>query len=206
VSGQTQIRTKDWCSSTKINTGLQKAVGGAGVGCTPLAGVQGVETMSGKLKADTTNNYAYNKKLQPFANKLRKEMTKTEACLWKYALRASQMKGYQFRRQRPVLRYIADFLCKELKLVIEVDGITLLAGSGLQPESMSLFRQWVIALYASDGEINDIKRGVQVTNLNPQRNPSTPSRLKARIQDFRSQNETECRTQNTGNMSFLLLF
>ncbi|HHT9146303.1 MAG TPA: endonuclease domain-containing protein [Candidatus Wunengus sp. YC61] len=80
--------------------------------------------MTGKLKADKANNYAYNKILQPFANKLRKEMTKAEACLWKYALRASQMKGYQFRRQRPVLRYIADFLCKELKLVIEVDGIT----------------------------------------------------------------------------------
>ena len=80
--------------------------------------------MSGKLKADTTNNYAYNKKLQPFANKLRKEMTKAEACLWKYALCAGHMMGYQFRRQRPVLRYIADFLCKELKLVIEVDGIT----------------------------------------------------------------------------------
>jgi len=78
----------------------------------------------GKLKADTTNNYGYNKKLRPFASKLRKEMTKAEACLWKYALRAGQMKGYQFRRQRPVLQYIADFLCKELKLVIEVDGIT----------------------------------------------------------------------------------
>ena len=75
-------------------------------GCPPLAGVQGVETMSGKLKADKTNNYAYNKILQPFANKLRKEMTKAEACLWKYALRASQMKGYQFRRQRPALRYM----------------------------------------------------------------------------------------------------
>lgn len=34
------------------------------------------------------------------------------------------MKGYQFRRQRPVLNYIADFMCKELKLVIEVDGST----------------------------------------------------------------------------------
>lgn len=34
------------------------------------------------------------------------------------------MKHYQFRRQRPVLNYIADFMCKELKLVIEVDGIT----------------------------------------------------------------------------------
>jgi very-short-patch-repair endonuclease len=34
------------------------------------------------------------------------------------------MKGYPFRRQRPVLNYIADFMCKELRLVIEVDGIT----------------------------------------------------------------------------------
>jgi len=34
------------------------------------------------------------------------------------------MKGYQFRRQRPVLNYIADFMCKELKLIIEVDGAT----------------------------------------------------------------------------------
>ena len=51
-------------------------------------------------------------------------MTKAEACLWKYALRASQMKGYGFRRQRPVLNYIADFMCKELMLIIEVDGIT----------------------------------------------------------------------------------
>ena len=48
-------------------------------------------------------------------------MTKAEACLWKYALRAKQM-GYTFNRQRPVLNYIADFMCKELKLIIEVDG------------------------------------------------------------------------------------
>ena len=51
-------------------------------------------------------------------------MTKAEACLWKFVLRAGMMKGYGFRRQRPVLRFIADFMCKELFLVIEVDGIT----------------------------------------------------------------------------------
>jgi very-short-patch-repair endonuclease len=51
-------------------------------------------------------------------------MTKAEACLWKFVLRAGTMRGYTFRRQRPVLNYIADFMCKELKLVIEVDGIT----------------------------------------------------------------------------------
>ena len=69
------------------------------------------------------NNY-YNKHLQSYANRLRKEMTKAEACLWKYILRAGQLKGFQFRRQWPVLNYITDFMCMELKLIIEVDGIT----------------------------------------------------------------------------------
>ena len=73
---------------------------------------------------DEHNNHNYNKNLQPYASRLRKEMTKAEACLWKYVLRAGKMKGFQFRRQRPVLNYIADFMCKELMLVIEVDGIT----------------------------------------------------------------------------------
>ena len=68
------------------------------------------------------SNHFYNKNLQPNANRLRKEMTKAEACLWKFVLRAGKMKGYGFRRQRPVLNYIADFMCKELMLIIEVDG------------------------------------------------------------------------------------
>jgi very-short-patch-repair endonuclease len=71
---------------------------------------------------DEHSNHYYNKNLQPYANRLRKEMTKAEACLWKYVLRAGKMKGFQFRRQRPVLIYIADFMCKELMLIIEVDG------------------------------------------------------------------------------------
>jgi len=70
------------------------------------------------------DNHKYNKDLQPYANKLRKEMTKAEACLWKYVLKAKQRNDYQFRRQRPVLNYIADFMCIGLKLIIEVDGIT----------------------------------------------------------------------------------
>jgi very-short-patch-repair endonuclease len=71
-----------------------------------------------------TTNYGYNKNLQPVAHKLRGQMTKAEACMWKYVLRAGLMKGFHFRRQRPVLNYVVDFMCKELMLVIEVDGIT----------------------------------------------------------------------------------
>ncbi|MFA5323516.1 MAG: endonuclease domain-containing protein [Smithella sp.] len=72
----------------------------------------------------SSDNFRYNKKLQPLAQQLRKNLTKSEACLWKYALKAKQLKGYPFRRQRPVLQYIADFFCKELMLIIELDGIT----------------------------------------------------------------------------------
>jgi very-short-patch-repair endonuclease len=69
------------------------------------------------------NNNNYNKNLQPFANKLRHNMTKTEACLWNYTLRASYL-GVPFRRERSIGRFIADFVCLSLKLVIEVDGVT----------------------------------------------------------------------------------
>ena len=70
------------------------------------------------------DNHDYNKNLQPYANRLRKEMTKAEACLWKYVLKGKQLRGYQFRRQRPILNYIVDFVCLELKLVVEVDGLS----------------------------------------------------------------------------------
>jgi very-short-patch-repair endonuclease len=71
---------------------------------------------------DEYRNHFYNKNLQPNANRLRKQMAKAEAYLWKYVLRAKKMKGFQIRRQRPVLTYIADFMCKELMFVVEVDG------------------------------------------------------------------------------------
>jgi len=76
------------------------------------------------MKPEEKNNLFYNKRLRQNANALRHNMTRAEACLWKYVLRARNMNGYQFRRERPVLNYIADFMCKELKLIIEVDGIT----------------------------------------------------------------------------------
>lgn len=80
------------------------------------------------------NNY-YNKILKPFARENRKRMTKAEACLWKHALRAKQT-GYTFNRQRPVLNYIADFMCKPLKLIIEADGGTHLLESVKQNDKI----------------------------------------------------------------------
>jgi very-short-patch-repair endonuclease len=75
-------------------------------------------------KANSENFYLYNRDLKSRARNLRSNMTKAEACLWKYVLQGRRLKGIQFRRQRPVMNYIADYMSKELMLIIEVDGIT----------------------------------------------------------------------------------
>ncbi len=69
-------------------------------------------------------NSHYNKDLKSYAKELRNNATLAEVKLWSEVLRARRMHGYQFLRQRPVLNYIADFMCKELMLIIEVDGYT----------------------------------------------------------------------------------
>jgi len=54
------------------------------------------------------------------ARALRQAMTDAERALWR-RLRHDQL-GVRFRRQHPVGPYIADFACRPLRLIVEVDG------------------------------------------------------------------------------------
>ena len=68
----------------------------------------------------------YHKTLKDFARKLRNSSTLGESILWKEVLRAKKMCVYQFNRQFALkfdnLNIIVDFICRQLKLIIEVDG------------------------------------------------------------------------------------
>jgi very-short-patch-repair endonuclease len=55
------------------------------------------------------------------ATALRREMTEAEKMIWE-RLRSRQTEGFRFRRQVPLGRFIADFVCHEAKLIVEVDG------------------------------------------------------------------------------------
>ncbi len=55
------------------------------------------------------------------AKQLRKNSTDAEYRLWQH-IRNRQLHGWKFRRQVPIDLYIADFVCQQLKLVIELDG------------------------------------------------------------------------------------
>ena len=59
--------------------------------------------------------------MTPVARKLRRKLTDAEFRLW-YHLRDRRLMGFKFRRQEPTGRNVADFLCEETKLVVEVDG------------------------------------------------------------------------------------
>ena len=52
---------------------------------------------------------------------MRNAATPAERELWKY-LSKRQVGGLKFSRQMPVGPYYADFLCRELGLIIEIDG------------------------------------------------------------------------------------
>jgi very-short-patch-repair endonuclease len=55
------------------------------------------------------------------ARSLRKTPTDAERLLWRH-LRAKQIQGFRFRRQVAIGPYFADFVCREARLIIEVDG------------------------------------------------------------------------------------
>ncbi len=54
------------------------------------------------------------------ARKLRRQTSAEEQQLW-HQLRDKQLDGFRFRRQRPIGKYIVDFVCDEAKVIIELD-------------------------------------------------------------------------------------
>jgi len=56
-----------------------------------------------------------------FARRLREQAPSTEQLLWRL-LRDRRLDGLKFRRQLPIGRYVADFVCLRHRLVVEADG------------------------------------------------------------------------------------
>jgi len=62
--------------------------------------------------SDTANSHA---------RSLRREMSLPEVLLWqRLKLRPN---GLKFRRQHPAGKYVLDFYCHEVRLIVELDGI-----------------------------------------------------------------------------------
>ncbi len=84
----------------------------------------------GALESDSSNTH-YNYQtaepyvyglLKKFVKEHRQNPTHAENVLW-HLLRGRQLDGYKFRRQHIIGNYIADFVCLNKWLIIEVDGL-----------------------------------------------------------------------------------
>ena len=96
------------------------------------------------------------------SRQLRKNMTNQEKKLWSI-IRNRQFFGLRFRRQFPIGNYIVDFICREKKIIIEIDG-----GQHNEPQNTDYDISRTKFLYSSgykvvrfwNNEINDNIDGV----------------------------------------------
>ena len=56
-----------------------------------------------------------------FARSLRRTQTEAEHHLW-LRLRDRRLDGLKFRRQAPIAGFVADFVCMDARLIVELDG------------------------------------------------------------------------------------
>ena len=85
--------------------------------------------------------------LTPRARALRQRQTDPELLLWD-RLRAAQL-GVKFYRQKPIGRFIVDFVCFERNLIVEADGLhhansqyDLERDTWLEDEGLRVLRFW----------------------------------------------------------------
>ena len=67
--------------------------------------------------------------MNDYARELRNNATEAEKLLWQH-LRRRQLNGFKFRRQRPMGKYVCDFVCLEAGVIVELDGSQHLTDAG----------------------------------------------------------------------------
>ena len=99
-------------------------------------------------------NDQYNPKLQSYAKKLRKDMTKEERHLWYDFLKQIPLTVH---RQKILGKYIADFYIASAKIVIELDGSQHFEDAYMQRDALrdDYFRQiGCMVLRYSNADVN----------------------------------------------------
>ena len=100
------------------------------------------------------------------AKVMRAEPVQAEKIFWNLA-RNRQLNGYKFKRQVPVGPYIADFVCLERKLIIELDGPFHARRAGYDAKrDLFLERQGFSVLRISNEELAGDASGVVAMILN----------------------------------------
>ena len=116
-----------------------------------------------------------NGKRERFARRLRSEQTDAESIFW-YNVRGRRLAGFKFRRQRVIGPYIVDFICREARLIVELDGGQHASRADYdrrRDEYLGLLGFRVLRIWNNDLITN--RNGVMETVLRSLREVATPS-------------------------------
>lgn len=104
----------------------------------------------------------YNKNLK--SKYLRNNPTQAEVYLWKFILSKGQLNGFKFKRQRPIDKYIVDFFCEELNLIIETDGYSNLGKQDKDDIRINNLKKLGFKVIRfSDDEVSNNLEGIKTT-------------------------------------------
>ena len=113
------------------------------------------------------------------AQQLRNSATRAERLLWRHLSRR-QLDGHKFSRQMPIGPYICDFLCREARLVVEVDGGQHADSKPDQARTAFIEREGYRVIRFWNNEVTENLEGVLLTIAQALSSgpPPTPSRMR----------------------------
>ena len=106
-----------------------------------------------------------NAEIKTHARTMRNQPTASETRLWS-ALSRSQLGGYKFRRQAAIGTAIADFLCPQKGLIVEVDGDTHALPAADARRTVRLEAQGYRVVRVTNLDVMSNLEGVQLHLLN----------------------------------------
>ena len=118
ADGFARVRGDEGGFGSDLSSFLRLATGLRETRTSCAARPRGLRPVASRRKEPLLSNSKAN--LALYAHTMKLAPTDSEAQLWR-ALRASQL-GVAFRRQVPLLGFIADFYAPSVRLVVEVDG------------------------------------------------------------------------------------
>ncbi len=105
------------------------------------------ETRDGGLESQEKQHIEFRSDLEEKAKELRKEMTWPEKNIWYNLLRRDKLSWFRFLRQKPLLDYIVDFYCHELRLAIEIDGESHIGNEEYdKSRTCALEKEWIVVI------------------------------------------------------------
>jgi very-short-patch-repair endonuclease len=108
---------------------------------------------------------------------LRRNETTEEQIIWKMLRNRST--GYKWRRQVSIGRYVADFYCSELKMVIEVDGSQHIESAEYDKMRSELFESiGILTLRFWNNEVRESRDGVYMRIIRGVESRKNPEDLK----------------------------